>query len=88
MGPQVVAFIGCLFRRQSRVTRQQPSGDDMIGRSIDRFDADQPPAAEAEYREIAIGRVAAENRGVVVCRNAGDLQFQIALVAPEPWHLS
>src|SRR5271163_888734 len=87
VGPQVETFVGCLFRRQCRVTRQQPPGYDMVGSSIDRFDADQPPAAEAEYREISVSRIAAQNRCVVANGNAGDLQFQIALVAPEPRHL-
>src|SRR5260370_35808763 len=87
VGPQVVTFNGCLFRRQFGVTRQQPPRNDVVGCPIDRFDADQPTAAEAEYREIAGCRVAAENGGVVAYSDAGDLQLQIALAAPEPRYL-
>ena len=53
VGPQIVTFVGGLFRRQSGVAGQQPARHDMVGCPVDRFDADQPPAAEAEYREIA-----------------------------------
>src|SRR6266851_4978338 len=59
----------------------------MVGCSVDGFDAYQSAAAEAEHREVPVGRVAADDRQVVTRGDTRNLQLQIALVAPEPWHL-
>src|SRR5216684_8545618 len=59
----------------------------MVGRLVDRFDADQPPAAKAEYREVPVGRVAAGDRQVMTGGDSGNLQLEVSLIAPEPRHL-
>src|ERR1700730_19139339 len=59
----------------------------MVGRPVDGFDAYQSAAAEAEHREMAVGRVAADDRLVMTRGDPRNLQLQIALVAPEPGHL-
>ena len=43
--------------------------------------------AKAEHRKAAALRVAAHDRAIVAGGDAGDLQFEFGLVAPEPRHL-
>ena len=59
----------------------------MIGWPIYGFDTDQTVAVEAEDRELPVVGITANDRLCVACRNAGNLQLQIALIAPEPGHL-
>jgi hypothetical protein len=56
----------------------------MIGRLINRLDADQAADAIAEYRKMPAFWVTAQDHGVVTGGNPGDLELQIALVAPKP----
>src|SRR4051812_36946808 len=57
----------------------------MVGRSVDRLDAEQRAVPVAEYRERTAFGVAAQHGLVVTGRQSGDLQPQLALFAPEPW---
>ena len=79
--------VGRLLRREVRPARQQLPRQHMVERPVDGLHADQPVAAEAEHRERAARRrIAAHHRPLVRRRQAGDLQLQRALVAPEPRH--
>src|SRR6266851_8922781 len=56
----------------------------MVGRPVDRFDAEQRAALVAEHRKLAALDPAAYNDLVMPGGQPGDLQPQLALLAPEP----
>ena len=81
--PQVVVPVGGLFGGQRGRGGEDAAGGDVVGGAVDGFDADEPAGAGAEDREAAAFRVAADHRLIVADNEAGDLQFEVALVAPE-----
>src|SRR5580704_113380 len=82
---QVEAVIGGLFRGHLAAGGQQPAGMRVVGRAVDRFDAEQLAVAVAEYREFALVDRTAQRGVVMARRQPGDLQAQRPLLAPEPW---
>ena len=84
---QIITLVGGLRRGEVRVASQHPAGDDMIRRPVHRFDPDQSIPGKTEYREAATIRMSAQCREIVTGGEPGDLQFKIALIAPEPGHL-
>src|SRR5260221_14766895 len=56
----------------------------VIGRLVDRLDAEQFAVAVAEYRELAGFDIAADDGLVVAVGQAGNLQSERSLLAPEP----
>ena len=58
----------------------------MIARLVDGFDREQRAAAIAEDGERTGRGVTTHHRRVVTIGDAYDLQFLIALIAPEPRH--
>src|SRR5271166_4596003 len=84
---QIVALVRGLCRGQARVSGEQPAGNDMVGWPVDRLDADQPIARKTEYREAAAFGIAAQDGHIVANGDPSDLQFEVALIAPEPRYL-
>src|SRR5580704_9869201 len=84
-GAQVEVVIGGLFRGHLAAGGQQPAGMGVVGRAVDRFDAEQLAIAVAEYREFALVDRTAQRGVVMARRQPGDLQAQRPLLAPEPW---
>ena len=50
---EVVALVGGLLGCEPGLSGEQPARYNMIGGLVDRLDADQSAAAEAEHREVA-----------------------------------
>jgi len=63
---------------------QEAPGGHVIGRAINRFDSQQSSVAEAEDGTRRTRRITANDRLIAARRQAGNLQLQCALVAPEP----
>ena len=62
--------------------------DHIFGRRIDRFHRRHLAIAQMEDGEFARGRIAALDERVRRPRQAGDLQFEVILVRPEPGHFA
>ena len=56
----------------------------MVADTIDGLDNGKPALSEPKDREGARFRFAAQDPLVDAMRKAGDLQLEVALVAPEP----
>src|SRR3954452_578168 len=83
-GAQVGARVGSRVGRDLAAARQAAPCVCVVGRAVDRLDADQRAVAVAEHRERSAFRVAAQHGAVVAGGQSGDLQTQLALLAPEP----
>src|SRR5581483_10698053 len=83
-GAQVEALVGGLLRGDAAAGGEQPAGEGVLRRAVDRLDAEQPAAGIAEGGELAAFGVAAQDDAVVPGGEPGDLQAQVALLAPEP----
>src|SRR4051794_31701418 len=83
-GAQIEAVVGGLLRRHLAAGRQQAAGMRVIGRTVDRLDAEQLPVAIAVHRELATLDRAAQHGVVVPGGEPGDLESKLALLAPEP----
>src|SRR3984957_17895224 len=72
----------CRFDRA--VEPKDLSAEHVIRGAVDRFDADQLARPVAECRERSLPAIAAHHDLVISGGEPCDLQFVVALVAPEP----
>src|SRR5688572_10887665 len=56
-------------------------------RTVNRVDRDQLTLQQVIDREVAAGGIAPHDGFVVALRQAHDLQLDVVLVRPEPWHV-
>src|SRR5205823_3490290 len=83
-GAQVEAGIGGLLGGQLAAGSEKAARVGMVGRAVDRLDAEQRPALVAEDGEFAAPDIAARHGLIMPVGEAGDLQPELALLAPEP----
>src|SRR3954451_11072967 len=81
---QVEAVIRRLIGGHLAAGGQNATGMRVVGRTVNRLDADQRAVAVAEHRKRTALGIAAQYGPVVAGRQSGDLQAQLALLAPEP----
>src|SRR5579863_8694450 len=81
---QIEAEVGRLFSLDRAVQPKNLAAEHMIGRAVDRLDADKLALFVTERRERARLAVAAHHNLIVSGGETRDLELVVALVAPEP----
>ena len=82
--PQIEPRVRRLLRRKRRSRADDAPRGHVVGAAVDGLDHRELAVAETEGRESARRGIAAHHPAVDAVREAGDLQFEIALIAPEP----
>src|ERR1700730_1816416 len=62
----------------------QPSGNHVISRPVDSFDAQQSSLPETKGRAAGARYITPDDDIIATRRQAGDLQLEIPLITPEP----